>query len=375
MSVALRGNIHDFGIADVFQLIGQQRKTGVLEFSGETGRIQLHIDRGVVVSAAPVGSWHDAALGDMLLRCGRLTPERVAGLRGECEASAQRLVRVAVERGWLTEEEVIEVEDLLTRETIFEVLQWSGGSFDFTAQPVVRERPLEDLLGAEQILMDGLRMVDEWQSFAELVPSEDAVFQRASTLDEFRRRASGEAQRRFAAAERVFALIDGRVTVRRIVDLSLLGTFEAVRALATLHRLRIIEPAADAGPARPRTRRKRRDATSSASPMAVLVSLLPLLLLAAVVLLPAWGTTERAGEAEFAIRRAPLEEARAVSRARRVRHALETYRYQTGNWPNDLADLERLQLLPSPALASREGRPYYYAADREKGALLLAPER
>ena len=31
MAVALRGNLQDFGIAEVFQLIGQQRKTGTLE--------------------------------------------------------------------------------------------------------------------------------------------------------------------------------------------------------------------------------------------------------------------------------------------------------------------------------------------------------
>jgi hypothetical protein len=30
VSVGLSGNLQDFGLADVFQLIGQQRKTGVL---------------------------------------------------------------------------------------------------------------------------------------------------------------------------------------------------------------------------------------------------------------------------------------------------------------------------------------------------------
>ena len=50
MSVALRGNLEDFGIADVFQLVGQQRKTGILEFTGTDGRqVQLRFDRGAVV--------------------------------------------------------------------------------------------------------------------------------------------------------------------------------------------------------------------------------------------------------------------------------------------------------------------------------------
>jgi hypothetical protein len=33
VSVGLSGNLRDFGIADVFQLIGQQRKTGVLDLT------------------------------------------------------------------------------------------------------------------------------------------------------------------------------------------------------------------------------------------------------------------------------------------------------------------------------------------------------
>ena len=38
MGVALRGNLEDFGIADVFQLIGQQRKTGVLDLKRRNER-------------------------------------------------------------------------------------------------------------------------------------------------------------------------------------------------------------------------------------------------------------------------------------------------------------------------------------------------
>jgi hypothetical protein len=39
VSVALRGNLRDFGISEVFQLIGQQRKTGVLEIAGPDERV------------------------------------------------------------------------------------------------------------------------------------------------------------------------------------------------------------------------------------------------------------------------------------------------------------------------------------------------
>jgi len=185
MAASLRGDLKDFGIADVFQLIGQQRKTGILEFNGDGQQIQILFDQGAVVSAAPVGSWPGAAFGEMLMRCGLLSRDRTDELRRECGASARTLSGVAIARGWLGEGELRKIEELLTRETIFSVLRWEAGSFDFTANEIEHGRSVDSLLGAEQILMDGLRMVDEWQSFADLVPSEDTVFRRLLSFEQY----------------------------------------------------------------------------------------------------------------------------------------------------------------------------------------------
>ena len=46
MSVALHGNLRDFGIAEVFQLIGQQRKTGTLVVGEGGDSVFLTFDEG-----------------------------------------------------------------------------------------------------------------------------------------------------------------------------------------------------------------------------------------------------------------------------------------------------------------------------------------
>ena len=97
------------------------------------------------------------------------------------------------------------------------------------------ERERSTLLPAEQILMDGLRMVDEWQSFAEFVPSDEMVFPARRALRDLqaaRRAARPPAQ--LADSERVFNLIDGRLSARRVIDLSRLGSFEGTAVLADL---------------------------------------------------------------------------------------------------------------------------------------------
>jgi hypothetical protein len=373
MSVALRGNLEDFGIADVFQLVGQQRKTGILEFTGTDGRkVQLRFDRGAVGSAAPAESRAHEFLGDMFVRCGFLTRDQVDALHAECEPSGQSLPRLAVARGWIDEEKLEIIEDLLTRETIFEVLRWSGGSFDFRAQQVFHRRAIDTLLGAEQILMDGLRMVDEWQTFADLVPSEDTVFQRVGPFETYRDQVSGEMARHLAHAERVFYLIDGRLKVRRVIDLSLLGSFDATRALATLYDTGVIAPL-DAGSAQ-KPRRARPKVLPRADARGWVATLVPLALLALVAFATYWRNAAPPEAGVFPIPPSALDLVRDDYATLRVRHALEAYRMSGGHWPQRLAQLSEHGILTPDELASDQGHPYYYV-ERAEGAVLLAPER
>jgi len=373
MAASLRGDLKDFGIADVFQLIGQQRKTGVLEFSGEDKRIQILFDKGAVVSAAPVGSWPEAAFGEMLNRCGLLSRDRVDELRRECGASARTLSGVATARGWLGEDELRKIEELLTRDTIFLVLRWTSGSFNFTATEIEHNRSADSLLGAEQILMDGLRMVDEWQSFAALVPADDTVFRRLLSFDEYSERCSGKTPGQLANAERIFELVDGRLSVRRIIDLSMRGTFDSVRALAELHQSNIIEtveieslaPSSEVDPKEAR----------QSLPVGLLAAIGSLALLAAVTVLIQLRSGAGDPPDAFSIQRPPaLELARAIHEKHRVRHALETYWFTHGHWPTNLAELADDGFLSHRELASGDGHPYYFSS-RGNGAWLLAPDR
>jgi hypothetical protein len=374
VSVGLSGDLSDFGIADVFQLIGQQRKTGVLELKNASARAQLGFDRGLVVTAGTaLGRSSDLdPLADRLIRCGQLTRERADEAIAVCRASAQTLARTLVERGWLDEPTVRDAQELVTRDTIFDVLRWQSGTFDFRAQPIYHDRDPAELLGAEQILMDGLRMVDEWQSFAALVPSEETVFARVPGFEP-----PAAARARPGAADpahtaRVLSLIDGRLSARRVIDLARLGTFDGMRCLSELCQAGAVQPMTPGG-----VRQVRRHTWSGRGALTrqrTASALVPLVALAGVAWWTATSSAAPVPASDHRIERSTLASLRDDYAARAVRHALEAYRLGRGRWPERLEELESARLLPAGALATLSGRPYY-SAHREPGPIFLAPER
>jgi hypothetical protein len=367
MSVALRGNLEDFGVGEVFQLIGQQRKTGVLEISNEAGRIQLRFDAGAIVSAAPVAEHPDAALGDMLVRRGIVEPDALATALTECSTTLERLGGRLVGRGLVSREELEATEEFLTRETIFGLLRQNAGSFHFSAQPVPHDRDPATLLGAEQILMDGLRMVDEWRTVARDLPSEDTVLRRRRAFDGYASTASGEARKRLVTAERVYLLVDGRLTLQRVIDLSHLGTFEASRILAELIGAGVVE-AVKRKEQRPKPTHAGQEMPRGSAIAGALV--LGMLALVAVVLhqrAPAPLPGSSVGPGAF-------ETTREATEALRMRNTLGAWRAGHGAWPERLDVLADDGWVERAALTSPTGAPYYYRRSAD-GVVLLSPER
>ena len=377
MSVGLSGQLEDFGISDVFQLIGQQRKTGILELKANAERAQIIFDQGLVVTAAPIASRSNDIdpLADMMVRCGLLSRERADDASSACRSSAQTIVRFALERNWVVDGDAQRIEDLLTRDTIFEVLRWKKGSFDFRAQSVDHDKDPTSMLGAEQILMDGLRMVDEWTSIEGLVPSGDIVFHRVGRFETYEENVGSSTPAQVGHAEQIFSLLDGRLPVRRVVDISQLGTFDATRALADLHRTGVTKRLAPES-----VRQLKRHLRSGMGLTGLLrqafATALPigLLLLAVFMIYAHEVVTPPAVEGVLPIKPVELASVRESYATRRVRNAVELFRLSEGRWPDRLGELEAWEQFESNELAAPSGRPYY-AANRDDGFYVLAPDR
>jgi hypothetical protein len=375
MSVALHGNLRDFGIAEVFQLIGQQRKTGTLEVIGEDSSTFLAFDGGRVVRGGCSSSRSEREpLGTQLVRAGYLTRDQLVNLERESERSARPISDLLLAAGLIEPDTLAEVQHQLTLETVFAVMRRKSGDFHFTAEPIHHDTKPENLLGAEQILMDGLRMLDEWQTFASVVPDEDLVFRRVGDLESARALTKGDSNARLGNAERVLQLVDGRLSVRRVIDLSRLGTFEATRALAELRQAGVIDITESIVRLPIRTGHSSRRFPIFGMLRAAMATTLPFILLGMLGL----GALDRASEAA-ALPGTPMpdpffEQLGARHETRLLRNLVEVYYFETGEYPATLDVVAGPMEETNLDLGPEELAEYYYAV-RGDDVVLLAPSR
>ncbi len=375
MPVALQGNLNDFGIAEVFQLIGHQRKTGTLVVGGGDDAIFLAFDEGRVVRGGQAGARAEVEpLGQQLVRSGYLTRDQIENLMNESERSARPFSDLLLATGLIEQETLEAVQYLLTRETVFDVIRRRSGDFNFTAEPIVHDTKPENLLGAEQILLDGLRMLDEWQIFSDIVPSEDIVFERVSPLEAVRALTAGSRDSRLGNAERVLQLIDGRLSVRRVIDLSRLGTFEATRALAELRQAGVISPTTPQKRASRKSRRSLRGRQILPLLRVALASVAPFVALAfiATSALPQRVPTD-------ALTGSPIPERFSRHLGQRfetdlIRGLVEAHLFETGAYPVALEEIASQAAHESRSLTKSRLADYYYQV-RGDEVVLLAPLR
>jgi hypothetical protein len=377
--MALEGTFRDFGLADIFQLVGLQKKTGVLTVRAEGGRlVTVSFEKGMVVFADEFQRSEAERLGSVLLRTRRLSQEQLARAIEVQKATAQRLGHVLVEQKFISQQELSQALQLQVKETVYRLFRWSAGSYHFSPEPVTFDQQIYAPLPAELVLMEGVRMIDEWPILEKKIPNFQVVFERVpgaaaapapaassraalddliSIIEDEPGAAGGGGEPVGARESAVLALVDGARTVQEVIDLAGLGEFETCKVLyglASLNLIRVRE-APVAAPAAP-VERKAPRAPGRGQEYAVLAGA-ALVVLAAFLFNP-WGVVAQG----FRARQGRLESAALADalRLRRVRFALEVFYLEKQAYPPTLDALVESGLLRPRELRGAGGSRFAY---------------
>lgn len=253
--MALEGSLKDFGLQDIFQLIGLQRKTGVLTVKGPYDTIYITFLDGKIVNADSEKAKIESKLGKVLLKRGSISEEQLNKALKIQEETLQRLGYVLVKNGFITNEELKNALTQQILQIVYKVFRWREGEYYFSQEIAVEyDRDSINPITSESVLMEGAQMLDEWPIIERVIKNTDMIFEKTKVEQEIEVSDSDDFDFESGVAEKkgdkiklsqmvfdIYNLVDGDSTVIDIVDKSRYNEFDVSKSLYELVQRNLIE--------------------------------------------------------------------------------------------------------------------------------------
>jgi hypothetical protein len=158
--VMIVGDLARIDLSDILNLIVHARMSGVLGVASASGERTLTFDDGELrgTTSTRVGE----RVSEVMVRMSLLKPEVMEDLVGN-SAPGQRIGRLAVERGLMTERDLWDVMQEQVTVIFQAIMLESEGVFTF-AEGSVGDSLTVPGLSVEMLLMEGLRRIDEMKA-------------------------------------------------------------------------------------------------------------------------------------------------------------------------------------------------------------------
>jgi len=195
--VSLDGNLRVFSLTDIFQMLGMQRKSGILTVEGPKDTIAVGFLTGRVVSVESSSHPLENRLGSLLVKAGLLSETQLAIVLETQKKRQDRLGRLLIAERLVRPEDLREAFRIQVQRIVFGAFGWTDGRFRFSPQAAVEhDEELFSPIATEAILLDAARTFDELPAAERKISSNELVFRRAGGAYALRLTTSGPASGR-----------------------------------------------------------------------------------------------------------------------------------------------------------------------------------
>jgi hypothetical protein len=224
--VSFAGNLKTVSPADIFQLIVSSKKTGALSVTNSGSRRMIYFKDGSLIFAT--SSDRQDLFGNILLKKGKITKPELEDMLKQ-QKDGQKLGALLVDNEILTRDEVFDCLKMQIDEIVYGLFGWKDGDFEFIEG---KEPPAEAILtelNPMNIIMEGLRRIDEWSELKKVLPAEEAI------IELMPEPAMKTTQITLNKDELiVLALIGSGKRLSKIIEDSFLDQFDTSKALSNL---------------------------------------------------------------------------------------------------------------------------------------------
>jgi hypothetical protein len=225
--VLLQGNLKEFSLPNIFQLVKMSAKSGALSIRREEEWGKIFFRNGLIYYAFSVPQ--HLPIGERLVKAGDITGDQLrdALATQKKEGGGARLGTILLREGAIDRKTLEQAVQEQIQDTAFDFFSWSEGEFVFDADETASDEDILVELNVENVIMEGCRRIDEWELIFEQLGSLERV-PHLSYSDRVRER--GEIT--LTAEEwRVVVHIDGRADMNVILKESGLDRFHGAKVI------------------------------------------------------------------------------------------------------------------------------------------------
>ncbi|SDZ84163.1 protein of unknown function [Desulfuromusa kysingii] len=156
--VIISGILEEGAITDLLSYFNMFRKTGILNIQLDGGMKSLYFQQGEIVFAT--SSFASEDLGEVLFSLGKIEKDALLELRSQVNRH-NSLGKLLVERGIVAPKDLWLAARSQVEYIIYTLFSASAGGFYFQSMPIEQEQILRLSMSTQNIIMEGLRRLDE----------------------------------------------------------------------------------------------------------------------------------------------------------------------------------------------------------------------
>ena len=190
----------------------------------------------IIYAYGPRQTYH---LGRLLKERGKLTQEQLEdaiNTQSKTENS-RRLGEILIHKGYIDRADLEKVVTEQIQELLYSLLSWQTGSFKFYENQFPTQEEITVTLSVENVILEGLRRLDEMNMVRETLPDPDMVYTISATQGDRTRRLSLE-----ASEWNIMALVNGQRSINEVCEISGIDRNNALLKLAQLKLAGLITP-------------------------------------------------------------------------------------------------------------------------------------
>ena len=170
--MALRGNLRDFSVTQLLNLINLARKTGTLILDGPADQAYVAFRNGKLAYAR-IGA-EDGGLATVLRRANKLNPSQYEALNARAPSmSDKELGLLLINAGYVSQEDILLDLQAHFAAEIRRLFTWVEGLFRFEPGIPPPEDRINVKMDLENLIIEGSRQLHEMEELQDEIPSLD----------------------------------------------------------------------------------------------------------------------------------------------------------------------------------------------------------